>query len=87
MNRVIDLFVEAGQLAHDTGVLPEAIELLGVRLDMAGAGDLLATLTRACWHATDQHEHCPTCGADLKGTPNPHQPKPPPPPPPPPPDK
>ncbi len=81
--RTVEAFVAAGQLAHDQGVLDRALAELAVRLDLAGAGDLLTEITNeTCWHATDQHEQCPTCGTVLKGNPNPH-PKPPPPPPPP----
>lgn len=83
MTRVADLFVEAGVLAHETGDLPDALELLAIRLDLAGAGELLATLTRTCWQPEHELDTCPSCGAELKGTPNPHRPPPPPPPPPP----
>ena len=83
MTRVTDLFVDAGMLAHDTGQLPAALEELAIRLDLAGAGDLLSLITdRTCWapHA----DVCPRCGHDLKRDPQPHPrpPKPPPPPPP-----
>lgn len=81
MTRITDLFVEAGELAHDTGELPAALEELAVRLDIKGAGDLLALITdRTCWAPHD--DVCPRCGYDAKRDPQPH-PKPPPPPPPP----
>lgn len=87
MTRVTDVFVDAGLLAHDTGQLPEALELLAVRLDMAGAGELLAQLTRSCFDRHGDDGICPACGHDLKAPPgDPHpRPTPPPTPPPPPP--
>jgi hypothetical protein len=81
--RTIEAFAEAGILAAHQGVLDRALVELALRLDLAGAGDLLTEITNeTCWDATDQHDQCPRCGTVLKGTPNPH-PKPPPPPPPP----
>lgn len=74
MTRVTDVFVDAGMLAHDTGQLPAALEELAIRLDLAGAGELLTAITdRTCWGVGDQ---CPHCGTDMKAPPNPH-PKPP----------
>lgn len=85
MTRVIDVFVDAGLLAHDTGQLPEALELLAIRLDLAGHGDLLGQLTRTCFTAHVDDGICPACGHELKAPPGDPHPKPPPPPPPPPP--
>lgn len=87
-DRIVDAFVEAGEIAHDTGLLPDALEALAVRLDLAGAGDLLRTITNeVCWAP---HEGvCPRCGWSAKQPPQPHPrpPQPPPPPPPPPPQR
>ena len=83
----VDVFADAGIVAWQDGVLPDALAELSVRLDLAGAGDLLDTLIRTCW-GPDRRD-CPHCAIDIryatKGTPDPH-PKPQPPPPPPPPD-
>lgn len=78
MSKVTDLFVEAGRLAHEAGELPDALAELAIRLDLAGAGDLLDRLTRTCWEAHD--DVCPRCG-HAKRDPQPHAPPPPPPPP------
>jgi hypothetical protein len=52
-------FVELGLMAHQDGILPDALAELAVRLDIAGAGDLLTTLTNTCW-GPDRH-NCPHC--------------------------
>jgi hypothetical protein len=49
MSTATDVFVEAGELAHETGELPDALLELAVRLDLKGAGDLLAVLTGTCF--------------------------------------
>lgn len=82
-SHVVEVFVQAGVLAHEQGVLDRALVELGVRLELKGAGELLSMITdQVCWAAHDGHRSCPACGTALKPNPNPH-PKPPPPPPPP----
>lgn len=82
MTRVTDVFVDAGMLAHETGQLPEALELLAVRLDMAGAGEMLAQITSSCFDRHGDDGVCPTCGHKTPpGDPHP-RPTPPPTPPP-----
>lgn len=78
----VDLFAQAGIAAHDQGVLPDALLELSIRLEIAGAGDLLTFITNhTCWTPHDD-EPCPSCGhMSDKRDPQPH-PKPPPPPPP-----
>jgi hypothetical protein len=82
MTAVTDVFVAAGELAHEAGELPDAFLELAVRLDLKGAGDLLALITEGtCWAVHRDDGVCPTCGH--KRPPDPHpKPKPPPPPPP-----
>lgn len=75
------VFADAGILCYEDGYLTQGLELLSLRLELAGAGDLLTVLTLTCW-GTDRND-CPHC-ALTKGTPDPH-PRPPTPPPPPPP--
>ena len=82
------VFADAGVLCFEEGALVEGLEILSLRLEIAGAGSLLDVLMATCW-GTDRDD-CPHCRIpvryhrDTKGTPDPH-PKPPPPPPPPPP--
>jgi len=91
----VDVFADVGVMAAEDGVLPDALAELAVRLDLAGAGDLLTEMTsRTCWQVS-HGDQVPGCRC--KGTPNPKPtppppskpaaPKPPPPPPPPPPSK
>jgi len=84
MAGTVDVFADLGVEAWREGTLPDALLELSVRLDLAGAGPLLAQLTATCW-GTDRGD-CPHCRITAgKGTPDPHpKPKPPPPPPPPP---
>ena len=77
----IDVFVDVALVAYADGVLPDALAELAVRLDLAGAGELLDQLMFTCW--------APTHGLDAVGCrchkkpPDPRPlPKPPPPPPP-----
>ncbi len=79
-----DVFVAAGLVAHDAGALPGALAELAIRLDLAGAGDLVQSLCEVSF-APDCDDTCRYCGAELKHPPG--DPKPPPPPPPPPPEK
>jgi len=66
--RLILDFADTGIAAHEAGVLPDALSELAIRLELAGAGGLLAVLINTDW-------------SPLKRDPNP-TPKPPPPPPP-----
>ncbi len=59
MTRIVDVFVAAGLLAHDTGQLPAALEELAIRLDLAGAGDLLTAITDQCQCAADRDSRPP----------------------------
>lgn len=80
-DRVVDLFVAAGEIAHDENVLDDGLRLLAARLDLKGAGDLLTAITdRTCWEA--HGDVCPRCGHKRDPQPHPRPPKPPPPPPP-----
>jgi len=78
------LFVAAGLVAYDADVLPDALAELAVRLEIQGAGDLLALIVASCFGRHD-NGICGACGSAIKQDPgNPHpRPKPPPPPPPP----
>lgn len=67
-----DVFIAAGLVAHDAGVLPDALAELAVRLDIKGAGDLLDQLCRLEWTE-------PTAKNDPKPVPTPKPPPPPPP--------
>lgn len=51
--RAVDVFVDAGMLAAETGVLPDAGRTLAQRLIAEGHGDILADLTAAFWQAND----------------------------------
>jgi hypothetical protein len=74
---IIDLFADTGVIAAEEGVLPDALAELSVRLDLAGAGELLTEMTdRTCWQVS-HGDQVPGCRC--KGTPNP-RPTPPPPP-------
>lgn len=77
---VVDVFADMGVMAAEDGVLPDALAELAVRLDIAGAGDLLTQVTSlTCW-AVYHGAGKPGCRCpEAKGTPNP-RPTPPPPP-------
>lgn len=77
---VVDVFAAAGLAARDAGLLPDALRELAVRLEIVGAGDLVAELSDTCWVAHDGQ--CPRCGHEMRPNPQPH-PKPAPPPKPP----
>lgn len=49
--RVAENFVDAGMLAAEVGVLPEAARSLAERLVAEGHGDALAEITAAFWSA------------------------------------
>jgi len=70
--QTIEVFVAAGVLAHDTGLLPDALAELAIRLDLLGAGDLLDQMMRLDW--TDG-----PAKQDPKPVPTPKPPPPPPP--------
>ena len=71
-----EAFIEAGEIAHEAGVLPDALLELAVRLDLKGAGDLLALITDGtCWAPRD--EVCPRCGQRRPPDPHPKPPRPP----------
>lgn len=71
-----DVFIAAGLVAYDAGVLPAALAELAVRLEVKGAGELLDQLCRLDW--TEPRD----AKTDPKPVPTPKQPPPPPPPPP-----
>ena len=74
---VVDVFADVGVMAAEDGVLPDALAELAIRLDLAGAGDLLTLMVdRTCWQVS-HGDLVPGCRC--KGTPNP-RPTPPPPP-------
>lgn len=74
---VVEIFADAGVVAAQEGVLSDALAELAVRLDLAGAGDLLTQMVnRTCWQVS-HGDLVPGCRC--KGTPNP-KPTPPPPP-------
>ena len=75
---VVDLFAAAGLVAHESGLLPDALAELAVRLDIKGAGPLLTLITETCW--TAHEDVCPTCGGKRDPQPHPKPPKPPEPP-------
>jgi len=75
---VVEIFADTGVIAAEDGLLPEALAELAVRLDLAGAGDLLTLMVdRTCWQVS-HGDLVPGCRC-AKGTPNP-KPTPPPPP-------
>jgi len=65
---------DAAMACHEAGVLPDMLGELAVRLELAGAGGLLAVLVNTDWSPVDSDKRDP-------------DPKPKPPPPPPPPEK
>jgi len=71
--RLILDFADTGIAAHEAGVLPDALSELAIRLELAGAGGLLAELCRLDW--TDG-----PAKRDPKPVPTPKPPPPPPPP-------
>ena len=77
----VDVFADAGLMAFQEGVLPDAIAELAIRLDLAGAGPLLDELMALCFARYDDRGVCPVCGGKQPpGKPHPKPPKPPPPP-------
>jgi hypothetical protein len=86
MTAVTDVFVAAGELAHEARELPDALLELAVRLDIKGAGDLLTLITEGtCWAAhRDSDGVCQRCGHKRPPDPHPKPPQPPRPPRPPP---
>jgi hypothetical protein len=44
--RSIEAFAEAGTIAHELGVLPDALDELSVRADLVGAGPIIDAWVR-----------------------------------------
>jgi hypothetical protein len=78
----VDVFVDVALVAYGDGILSDALAELAVRLDLAGAGEVLDQLMFTCWaneHGVDR----PGCRCFQKKDPNPRplpRPQPPPPP-------
>ena len=69
---VVDLFAAAGMVAHESGLLPDALAELAVRLDIKGAGPLLDQIMHLEWT-----EPTGTDKRDPKPVPTPKPPQPP----------
>lgn len=79
---IVQMFADAGLIAAQERRLPDALAELAIRLDLAGAEELVTQLTNlTCWAVTHGAGE-PGCRCAVKGTPNPQPIKPPPPPPP-----